>query len=159
MKVVIYLNNDSVDTIREVIEHFVSYNFSSFIVFTTNVAEKRDELNYFKLNNIKVVFLNKKENDSTSSSLLKIKGSLSEVRFFMVYNVGACEIDLDKMLNAHKKSQRLVTLAQAEERLLSLALFEEEIFDYLQDGNSLEQDTIKRIGEDCELSLLKFQAK
>lgn len=133
---------------NKIINHFVAYGFSRFIVFTDN--EKIDTA-YYRLNNIEVLPVKSFGAESTRDKLLKIKGSLTG-RFFIVYSSQITDFFLDDVVLKHLLSQKAVTLIQSSNRLCS-ALVEEELFDYIGMSTDIEREVLMRIGEDSELAI------
>ena len=143
MTTVILENNDT----EKIMEHFIAYGYDDFIVFSKIDTE------YYLLNKIKVIKLKGFEKENTREKLQKIKGSLSR-RFCVVYSSSIDKIDLEKMERFHNKHQCLTTLIEIEKRLCA-SVFEPELFDYLENAESLEKEALLKIAEDNELQIYK----
>ena len=151
MKVVI-LNDDNAE---EIIEHFVSFGYDDFIVFQKSGKLKKEQLDYFCLNDITVTVLKGFYRENTSSILSKIRGSLTKA-FFLVYSAEICYVDLDRARALHNSHQGIATLIQIEnsKKFISSAIFEQEVFDYISQEKYFEKETLKELCQDLELMIL-----
>ncbi len=143
MTTVILENNET----EKIMEHFIAYGYDDFIVFSKIDTE------YYLLNKIKVIKLKGFDKESTGEKLQKIKGSLSRT-FCVVYSSSVEKIDLEKVEKFHKNHQCLTTLIEIE-KCLCTAVFEPEIFDYLEKEKNLEKGALLKIAEDNELQIYK----
>ncbi len=149
MKAIIIVKENK-KIISKVIEHLLSYDIDDFIVFTSENFTKREK-DYYRTNKINVVFLYDNGKENTITQLKNIKGSINS-RFLIAYSQKIEEIDVEKMILAHKDNQTIATLSIIDNKL-TIAIFEQELFDYIKNQNNLEFDVISRIAEDSEVSI------
>ncbi len=149
MKAIIIVKENK-NTISKVIENLISYDIDDFIVFTDEKFT-RSEKDYYRANKINVVFLYDNGKENTITLLKNIKGTINS-RFLIAYSPKIDEIDVEKMILAHKDNQTIATLSIIENKL-AMAIFEQELFDYIKNQNNLESEVIPRIAEDAEVSI------
>lgn len=137
MKVVILNSKDT----EKIIEQFIAEGFDDFIAFgSVNKS-------YYELNGINVTEVNGSLGEGNGQKLQKIKGSLTK-RFFVAYSIP--ESDLKKIEKLHLQSQETATLVIENERL-TCAVFEPEIFDYVDPNLSFEREILLRVGQSGEM--------
>lgn len=160
MNVVLYLNKNEKKSIQKIVEHFISYGKYSFIIFSEQRLLSSQEEMYYKLNDISVWQLSKKDGEGAIFSLTKIIGTLQNGKFFIVYGDEICNFDLDIILKYHASTQRLATLIEldCEEKKMIGAIYENEVFDYFEGCTSLEREVIKKICWDNDVSVVKCKA-
>ena len=152
MKTVIKLKNPSSESLLSILEHLLKNGQSDFFVFSTFFYGVQDEISNKVLSSGgKIVFL-KSYQESTRSSLMNIRGSLTE-RFLIVYSEEICKFDIKNAEKQHKSSTLLSTLLSNEIKTVG-AIFETEIFDYMAEEKHFEREIIPRVFEDGEVHTL-----
>ncbi len=149
MKAIIIVKENK-NIISKVIENLLSYDIDDFIVFTKEHFTRR-EREYYRTNKINVVFLYDNGKENSITLLKNIRGSIDS-QFLIAYSPKIEKIDIEKMIIAHKNNQTIATLSIIENKL-AMAIFEQEVFDYIKNQKSLESEVISRIAEDSEVSI------
>ena len=127
MKVIVF----ATDKLEKIVNYFISYDFNDITIFSQE--ENSLDLDYYRLNEIKVNVLKGFNQEKTVERLSKIKGSITE-RFLIVYSDDICNYDLDLILNQHFETQKTITAIQSKNKLIALAC-ENEIYDYFSISN------------------------
>ena len=96
--------------IVHIMEHYSKYGFNDFVIalgYKGSVIK-----NYFKKKkfNWKIDLVDTGLKTMTGGRLKRLKKILGKDSFFMTYGDGISDIDLNKLLNFHKKNKKLVTL-------------------------------------------------
>ena len=93
-----------------IMEHYSSYGFNNFYIalgYKGNVIK-----NYFKNKKFKwkINLINTGLKTMTGGRLKRLKKLIGNETFFMTYGDGLSDVNLKKLLNFHKKNNKLVTL-------------------------------------------------
>lgn len=97
--------------LRLIIEHYHRYGFKDFYIalgYKGNFIK-----NYFRKNKIKGCKINLVETGAktmTGGRVKRLKNIIKDEAFMLTYGDGVSNIDLNKLLNFHKKNKKLVTL-------------------------------------------------
>lgn len=155
MKAVIKLENPSSERLTKVLNRLLGFGYNDFVVLSTFYKDIENDISE-KLRNdgAKTVFLKSLEREDTYTSLLNIRGSLTD-GFLIVYNDEISDFDLKSAYNFHKGSTKLATLLSTEKRTVG-AFFESEIFDYMTSKKHFEREVIARIFEDDEAQIYLY---
>jgi len=94
-------------------DYFANYSLYNADV-TFDVANHSMEVHKNGAEDWKVTLLETGEDSSKSERLLKAKEYLGDEDFYLTYGDGVSDIDLNKLLRAHKKNKALVTLTAVQ---------------------------------------------
>ena len=93
--------------IHHIIDYYAKYNFTEFIIaggYKYKIIEKY--FNSKKLSKYSVKVINTGLNTLTGLRIKKLKKFLFGERFMLTYGDGLSNINLDKLLNCHRKNKR-----------------------------------------------------
>ena len=107
-KPMVKINNKPI--LVHIMEHYSSYGFNNFYIalgYKGNVIK-----NYFKNKKFKwkINLINTGLKTMTGGRLKRLKKLIGNETFFMTYGDGLSDVNLKKLLNFHKKNNKLVTL-------------------------------------------------
>lgn len=94
-----------------IMEHYYSYGFNDFYIalgYKGNVIRKFFRLHKFP--NFKIKLIETGKNTMTGGRLKKLKKYLGNDTFMMTYGDGLSDVNLNKLVNFHKKNNKLVTM-------------------------------------------------
>jgi len=165
---------------------YSKYGYKNFVLALG--YKKKIIINYFNKNNFKdwnIELVDTGKNTLTGSRLLNLKKYLiNEESFFLTYGDGLSNINLKKLLNSHKKSNKIATLTavrpparfgelkinkkfevenfqeknQIREGWINggFFIFNKKIFNYLSKKQTmLEREPMKKLTKDNQLSAYK----
>ena len=96
--------------ISRIINFYCNFGYNDFIIasgYKSNIIK-----NYFTKNmrkkNIKVIFTG--QNSMTGGRIKRLQKYLKSEKFFLTYGDGLCDVNINKLLNFHKKNNNIVTL-------------------------------------------------
>ena len=189
-----------------IMRYYMKFNFNDFIILAGYKHQiiKEYFLNYISINNdiiidtskskiqiinkkkenFKVTILNTGKDSNTGGRLLRAKKVLKkENTFLMTYGDGLSNVNLTKLINAHKKNKKICTLTAVnpagkfgdlllndnivekfDEKPISpnnwvnggYFVMNKKIFDYLENDQSvLEADALVALSKDKELAYFK----
>ncbi len=164
--------------IERIMDHYAKYGVKEFVLCLGYLGHKiRD---YFKdYKKYKIEAVDTGENSSKSDRLLKIKEFAGET-FFVSYGDDLSDVNINALLNFHKKEGRIATLTAIrminpygvikfdefnpyiisgfEEKPLikdwlngGYFVFDKKIFGYIEEGDDLEREVFQRLVEQKQI--------
>jgi len=107
-KPMVKINNKPI--LVHIMEHYVSYGFNNFYIALGYKGKVIKD--YFKNKKFKwkINLINTGLKTMTGGRLKRLKKFIGNETFFMTYGDGLSDVNLKKLLNFHKKNNKLVTL-------------------------------------------------
>lgn len=170
--------------------YYIKEYFSSYMLHSSDITidfKSRDiKYHNFVSEPWKITMVDTGETTMTGSRIKKIKNYINEQNFFLTYGDGVSDINIEELLEFHKKSGKLATLSAVKPpgRFGSLVLednlvnkftekpagdgsyinggffvLNKEIFDYIPDGDLIiwEQEPLKELAKDSQLNAYKHE--
>ena len=177
-KPMVKINNKPI--LVHIMEHYVSYGFNNFYIALGYKGKVIKD--YFKNKKFKwkINLINTGLKTMTGGRLKRLKKFIGNETFFMTYGDGLSDVNLKKLINFHKKNNKLVTLTAVrpparfgaikingkkvkifrEKSTLDVGwinggffVFEPEIFKYLEDDNTiLEKSPLENLAINNQLT-------
>lgn len=165
-------------------EYFVNYYMNNSDV-TVDLATNSVEVHQNSCEPWKVTMFYTGRNTMTGGRIRKVKNFIGNEPFMLTYGDGVSDVNIDKLVESHKKSGKLVTLTayQPEGRFGALSIDEEETiskfqekpkeggawinagffvcqpeaFEYIPEGDNVvwEQEPLKNLARDGQLHAYK----
>jgi glucose-1-phosphate cytidylyltransferase len=161
MKAVILGDRYSKETIKQIINYYVSFGINEFILCYSSKNELIEEK---EQNNIKIIIAYVGKAKTTTEQLLKIRSLITYGRFFLTYGDYFCRADLINLIEFHKNHGGIVSLvvAKHKKRYFSggFMIIDSDIYEYIPNEKfNFEKDVMTRVGEDMELSMYIFSGE
>ncbi len=130
--------------IHRIIDHYVNYGHNEFLIALGYKGKIIKE--YFKKKNfskkIKINLIETGKNTMTGGRLKKLKKYLNET-FLLTYGDGLSDVNLNKLINFHKKNKKLITLTAVRPPARFGAIkINNNIVKYFREKNSLDSGWI-----------------
>ena len=140
-----------------IINHYLKYGFKEFIIasgYKSNFIK-----NFFKKNlkkiNIKVI--NTGLNTMTGGRVKRLEQEIGNKTFLLTYGDGISNVDIDKLINFHKKNNFLCTLTAVRPPARFGAIkIDGKLVNYFKEKSKLDEGWINGGFFVCEPSILKF---
>jgi len=143
--------------ISRIINFYSNFGCNDFIIasgYKSNIIK-----NYFTKNmrkkNIKVIFTG--QNSMTGGRIKRLQKYLKSEKFFLTYGDGLCDVNINKLLNFHKKNNNIVTLTAVRPpaRFGGIKISGTKV-KYFKEKSSLDEGWINGGFFVCEPEIFKF---
>lgn len=171
-------------------QHIIKEFFADYYLHQSDVTYDFTQNNSVKIHNSysepwKVTVVDTGLNTMTGGRIKRIQPFIGNESFMLTYGDGVCDIDINKLLDFHRKQNRYATLTAIqpggrfgmlditdENEVLSFAekkkedggwinggfmVLEPEVFDYIEgDSTVFEREPLERLAEEHQLSAYKY---
>ena len=165
-------------------DYFVNY-YQQYSDITVDMVNNTVDIHRIQTEPWKVTMLYTGQDTMTGSRIKKAQNYLKNEPFLLTYGDGVADIDINKLIECHKKSKKLITMTavqphgrfgalvikddniitsfkekpKGEESWINGGFFvcEPEIFDYIAEGDDItfEKEPLETIAEESQLNAYK----
>src|SRR3989344_1640426 len=169
--------------IEHIMDHYAKHGITEFILCLGYLSDKIKEYFNNHQTSYSIEMVDTGENSLKSERLRKVKHLLGDV-FFVSYGDDLCNVDIKKLIDFHNKEKRVATLTAVrlpssygtlelhdfEPHLVSTFrekplinewinggyfIFDKGIFDYIKDGDELENEVFDKLAKDKQLAAFR----
>ena len=166
--------------VERIMDHYVNYGVRDFVLCLGYLGNKISDYFNRKNTGYNVVTVDTGENSTKAERLMRVK-NLLDYEFFVAYGDDLSNVDIEKLLEFHKKEKRISTLTavklpsaygtlelhEYEPNLVSsfrekplirewinggYFVFDKKIFDYISKDDELEKEVFSKLIKDRQLA-------